>query len=104
MPYLQLLFGTSEHMPLAIFWFWYVVTRGRKTRIFTSWEECHEHVNGFPGALFKKYKTKEEATAAFFGTADKEDVNLGDKGTKNHGTAEKEVASFKSKDVLLIVL
>jgi len=51
-------------------------------------------VNGFPGALFKKYKTKEEATAAFFGTADKEDVNLGDKGMKNHGTAKKEVASF----------
>ena len=61
-------------------------------------------MNVFPGALFKKYKTKEEATATFFGTADKEDVNLGDKGMKNHGTAEKEVASFKSKDVMLIVL
>jgi len=59
-------------------------------------------VNVFPRALFKKYKTKEEATVAFFGTADK-DVNLGDKGMKNHGTAEKEVASFKSKDVMLIV-
>jgi len=61
-------------------------------------------VNVFPRALFKKYKTKEEAIAVFFGTADKEDVNLGDKGMKNHGTAEKEVASFKSKDVMLIVL
>lgn len=62
---------------------WYVVNHGRKTGIFASWEECHRHVNGFLGALYKKYKTKEEAMAAFFGPAGKGDVNMGGEGINN---------------------
>jgi len=63
---------------------WYVVSHGRKCGIFASWEDCHEQGNGFSEALYKKYKTMEEARAAFSGTAAKEEYNLGDREIKNH--------------------
>ncbi|MDM9582808.1 viroplasmin family protein [Nostoc sp. GT001] len=43
---------------------YYAVFKGRKTGIFTSWEECEEQINGFSGALYKSFKTREEAEAA----------------------------------------
>jgi ribonuclease HI len=43
---------------------YYAVFKGRKTGIFTSWEECDEHITGFSGALYKSFKTREEAEAA----------------------------------------
>jgi ribonuclease HI len=43
---------------------YYAVFRGRKTGIFTSWEECEEQVNGFSGALYKSFKTRGEAETA----------------------------------------
>lgn len=39
----------------------YAVRRGRRIGIFNSWPECQEQVNGFPGAVFKKFKSNEEA-------------------------------------------
>ena len=38
----------------------YAVVKGRKTGVFSSWEECKEHVTEFPGAVFKGFKTQEE--------------------------------------------
>ncbi|MFS9663212.1 RNase H1/viroplasmin domain-containing protein, partial [Klebsiella pneumoniae] len=46
---------------------WYVVTVGRHTGVYCSWEACHDQVNGFKGACYKKYKTKDEAMEAFHG-------------------------------------
>ena len=43
---------------------YYVVWRGRKTGIFTSWEECKAQVLGFDGAQYKGYPTEDEARAA----------------------------------------
>ncbi|MEH2353663.1 ribonuclease H1 domain-containing protein [Nostoc sp.] len=43
---------------------YYAVFKGRKTGIFTSWEECEEHITGFSGALYKSFKTREEAEGA----------------------------------------
>jgi ribonuclease HI len=43
---------------------YYAVLKGRKTGIFTSWEECEKQVKGFRGALYKSFKTKGEAEAA----------------------------------------
>ena len=40
---------------------YYAVKAGRKTGIYESWEDCKKQVHGFPGAIFKKWKTKEEA-------------------------------------------
>lgn len=43
---------------------YYAVLKGRKTGVFTTWEECEEQVNGFSGALYKSFKTRGEAEAA----------------------------------------
>lgn len=39
----------------------YAVKKGRQTGIFLSWAECELQVKGFKGALYKSFKTKEEA-------------------------------------------
>lgn len=44
---------------------YYVVWKGRKTGIFTSWAECEKQVKGFAGAEFKAFGTLREAEAAF---------------------------------------
>jgi ribonuclease HI len=46
---------------------YYVVWKGRKPGIFTSWAECEKQVKGFTGARFKSFPTIEEAEAAFKG-------------------------------------
>jgi ribonuclease HI len=43
----------------------YVVWKGRKTGIFTTWEQASAQVNGFPGAQYKSFTTRAEAEAAF---------------------------------------
>ena len=40
---------------------YYAVRRGRKTGIFTTWEECRAAVHGFSGAVYKGFETREEA-------------------------------------------
>lgn len=39
----------------------YAVKNGRETGIFLTWEECERQVKGFKGAVYKSFKTKEEA-------------------------------------------
>ena len=39
----------------------YAVRKGKKTGIFTTWEECKNQVTGFSGAEYKSFKTREEA-------------------------------------------
>lgn len=55
---------------------YYVVWSGRKTGIFTSWAACKEQVNGFKGAKFKSYATKEEAEQAFSLGPDQEQKSI----------------------------
>lgn len=43
---------------------YYVVWKGRKTGIFTSWAECEKQVKGFVGAEFKAFGTLKEAESA----------------------------------------
>jgi ribonuclease HI len=45
----------------------YVVWKGRKPGIYTSWESCSAQVNGFPTARFKAFATRSEAERAFAG-------------------------------------
>lgn len=42
----------------------YVVWKGRRTGIFTAWEETFAQVNGFAGAQYKGFKTRSEAKRA----------------------------------------
>jgi ribonuclease HI len=41
---------------------YYAVKKGRINTIYTDWESCKKQVEGFKGAQFKKFKTKQEAT------------------------------------------
>ena len=43
----------------------YVVWKGRKRGIFTSWPECESQVKGFVGARYKSFETRQEAETAF---------------------------------------
>lgn len=42
---------------------YYAVRKGKKTGIFNTWDECKMNVDGFSGAQYKSFKTKEEALA-----------------------------------------
>jgi ribonuclease HI len=44
---------------------YYVVWKGRKTGIFTTWAECEKQVKGFVGAQFKSFESEAEADAAY---------------------------------------
>ena len=48
---------------------YYAVKSGRKTGIFGTWDECKAQVSGYSGAIYKSFKTKEEAEA-FIGGAE----------------------------------
>ncbi|MCR4903574.1 MAG: ribonuclease H family protein [Butyrivibrio sp.] len=39
----------------------YAVRKGKKAGIYNSWDECKAQVDGFSGAEYKSFKTKEEA-------------------------------------------
>jgi ribonuclease HI len=43
---------------------YYVVWKGRKKGIFTSWAECDAQVRGFVGARYKSFGSRSEAEAA----------------------------------------
>ena len=40
---------------------YYAVAQGRKTGIFTTWTETEQQVRGFANAIFKSFKTRQEA-------------------------------------------
>jgi ribonuclease HI len=44
---------------------YYVVWKGRKPGIFTSWAECEQQVKGFVGAEFKAFGSLAEAESAY---------------------------------------
>ena len=46
----------------------YVVWKGRKTGIFTSWQECSAQVTGFFGAEYKSFEIRSDAETAFHAT------------------------------------
>jgi ribonuclease HI len=45
----------------------YVVWKGRRTGVFTSWKECAAQVQGFTGARFKSFPTRLAAEQALHG-------------------------------------
>ncbi len=44
---------------------YYTVWVGRQIGVFDSWDECRQQVEGFQGAKYKGYPTREQAEAAF---------------------------------------
>lgn len=49
---------------------YYAVKKGKTTGIFTEWADCKASVDGFPGAEYKGFATREEASAYLGGEAD----------------------------------
>jgi ribonuclease HI len=45
----------------------YVVWKGKKPGVYSSWEECSAQTNGFPGAEYKAFESLEAANKAFKG-------------------------------------
>ena len=46
---------------------YYVVWNGRKTGIFATWAECQKQIDGFPGAKYKSFISRQLAEDAFRG-------------------------------------
>lgn len=44
---------------------YYVVWKGKKTGVFSNWSDCKKQIDGFTGAQYKSFKTKEAAEKAF---------------------------------------
>lgn len=51
---------------------YYVVWAGHETGIYSSWDECKAAVDGFPGARYKSYGSRQEAIEAYRGNPDEE--------------------------------
>lgn len=49
---------------------YYVVWKGRKTGVFTTWAECEKQVKGFVGAQYKSFEKETEADAAYLAKYD----------------------------------
>lgn len=43
---------------------YYVIWKGRKTGVFTSWNVCKKYIDGFEGAEYKAFLNQEEANIA----------------------------------------
>lgn len=70
---------------------YYVVWKGRKTGIFTTWAECEVQVKGFTGARFKSFPSKEEAEKAFVTGASTTSKTKTTKAKKNDTDINEEV-------------
>jgi ribonuclease HI len=56
--------GITKHMAKQKY---YVVWKGRKTGIFSTWDECSAQVNGFTGAEYKSFESRSAAETAYHG-------------------------------------
>ena len=74
---------------------YYVVWKGRKTGIFDNWNDCNQQINGFKGAEFISFPTRELAEKAF----SKNYSDYKGKNTKNK-TISKELLSLVGKPIL----
>lgn len=63
---------------------YYAVRKGRRTGIFTSWDECQASIKGFSGAEYKSFSSLEEAQKYLNG-----DIEIDD-------TMQKEIQLTKS--------
>jgi len=54
---------------------YYAVKEGRKPGIYLSWDECKKQVNGYSGAVYKSFASKEDARE-FMGIDSGKKVNI----------------------------
>ncbi|GAA0469355.1 viroplasmin family protein [Alkalibacillus silvisoli] len=68
---------------------YYAVKQGKKTGIFTTWNECKQNVHGYPGAEYKSFTSKAQAENYLTGTQETDDPEK-DRGTES----EAEVVAY----------
>ncbi|MFS0688599.1 viroplasmin family protein [Sporosarcina sp. 179-K 8C2 HS] len=56
---------------------YYAVKQGKKTGIFTTWDECKQNVHGYPGAEYKSFTNKAEAENYLHGAQEDDGVVKG---------------------------
>lgn len=61
---------------------YYVVKRGRNPGVYYTWDDCKKEVQGFNGAVYKSFVTKEDAEA-WYGKPVKESTE--NRKTRRHG-------------------
>ena len=52
-----------------------MVKNGKKPGIYNTWEECKSQVYGYPGAIYKSFKTLDEANEYMGKSDDYEEIN-----------------------------
>ena len=67
----------------------YAVKRGRVTGLFTTWDECKEQVDGFPGAVYKSFPTEQTARDWLSGETEAISLFPEDEGTASRRTSTK---------------
>lgn len=50
---------------------YYAVKTGKKPGIYENWPQCQEQVKGYSGAVYKKFRTKEEALNFIYNNEEK---------------------------------
>ncbi len=73
---------------------YYVVWDGNNPGIYDSWVECQLQIKGYPGAKYKSFKTKDEATQAF------RDGFSSHIGTKKNKVKSTRVISKNHSDII----
>lgn len=69
---------------------YYVVWKGKKTGIFSSWQTCKKQISGFEGAQYKAFVDKDEAEKAY----KKKYADYKGKNTKKRVLSEEEKKKF----------
>jgi hypothetical protein len=88
------------HLPAMT---WYVVHRGCQTGVFSSWEACHAQVNGFKGACYRGYKSKDEALAALGSDDNQIEIRRVD-GHPNNRVSWKDVIILVQGVIIFILI
>lgn len=79
----------------------YAVAAGRTTGIFTSWPEAQAQVNGFPGAVFKSFKTKKDAQAFLADPVPDTKSGTGKKQKSSNVTGSPDVHEFPEGTIVV---
>ena len=69
---------------------YYAVRKGKRPGVYNSWDACKQQVNGYPGAVYKSFTTREEAEAFV-----KDEVHM---PPMNHGLIAYVDGSFHAKN------
>lgn len=81
---------------------YYAVKKGRKTGIFTSWEECKESVNGFANAIYKSFTDIKDAKNYLYGNKSdfKTDENKSELSAYIDGSYEDSLKKYSYAAIL----